>query len=257
MRHWMVIVEKAELDEVEAWHASPHYFDAFSCDFIGVGEGNQSFGWGLYFASNAKTAETYSDLRSLVDKDGNPVQINADPESDENIAFRYYVAANGNGHLVADKASQDYSDDDDDEFLNDGEEAPDAGIQRAIADLYYRGVQITPRRRSIYQVSLPEGDYLLWDQPFENQTPTVQQAIQDGLHDSQLARCDGVPGMRLYSRLVKHLGSQKTASLWLAKHGVIGNKYLDGDSRTSGDGSYNYVVFDDSVIKIIASPKAP
>ena len=31
-----------------AYHGTPHNFDKFSTSTIGTGEGNQSFGWGLY-----------------------------------------------------------------------------------------------------------------------------------------------------------------------------------------------------------------
>lgn len=41
---------------VEAWHASPHVFDAFSMQHIGKGEGAQSYGHGLYFAESEKVS---------------------------------------------------------------------------------------------------------------------------------------------------------------------------------------------------------
>ena len=37
----------------------------------------------------------------------------------------------------------------------------------------------------------------------------------------------------------------KKASMMLNELGVKGIKYLDGSSRSKGDGSYNYVIFDD------------
>lgn len=43
----------------EAWHGSPHIFDAFSLHAIGTGEGAQAYGWGLYFASRREVAEYY------------------------------------------------------------------------------------------------------------------------------------------------------------------------------------------------------
>jgi tetratricopeptide (TPR) repeat protein len=42
-----------------AYHGSPHVFDRFSISKIGAGEGNQSYGWGLYFAENPAVAEGY------------------------------------------------------------------------------------------------------------------------------------------------------------------------------------------------------
>lgn len=45
---------------VEAYHGSPHDFEAFSLEKIGTGEGAQSYGHGLYFAENPAVAETYA-----------------------------------------------------------------------------------------------------------------------------------------------------------------------------------------------------
>lgn len=44
-----------------AYHGTPHVFDKFSSDKIGTGEGNQSFGQGLYFAGRKEVAQSYRD----------------------------------------------------------------------------------------------------------------------------------------------------------------------------------------------------
>ncbi len=44
------------------YHGSPHKFNKFSTDNIGSGEGNQSFGWGLYFTDNKRIGEHYADI---------------------------------------------------------------------------------------------------------------------------------------------------------------------------------------------------
>lgn len=43
---------------------------------------------------------------------------------------------------------------------------------------------------------------------------------------------------------------KKAASLFLRDHGITGIKYLDGGSRRFGNGTYNYVVFDDRQVSI-------
>ena len=48
-----------------AYHGSPHRFDRFSLDKIGTGEGNQTFGWGLYFAENKQVSEAYRQNLSM------------------------------------------------------------------------------------------------------------------------------------------------------------------------------------------------
>lgn len=59
----------------KAYHGTPHKVDRFSTDKIGTGEGAQAYGWGLYFAENPEVAESYR--RSLSGKktiryDGQP-----------------------------------------------------------------------------------------------------------------------------------------------------------------------------------------
>jgi len=44
---------------VEAFHGSRHEFDAFSLEKVGAGEGNQSYGHGLYFAESEGVADNY------------------------------------------------------------------------------------------------------------------------------------------------------------------------------------------------------
>lgn len=58
------VVVKPEGDvslSVRALHASPHSFRKFTTEKMGKGEGNQSFGWGLYFAENPRVNRAYVD----------------------------------------------------------------------------------------------------------------------------------------------------------------------------------------------------
>ena len=43
------------------YHGSPHAFDKFSLDKIGTGEGQQAYGWGLYFTDKKSIVERYRD----------------------------------------------------------------------------------------------------------------------------------------------------------------------------------------------------
>lgn len=47
------------MNTVDATHISPHDFSEFNTDFMGTGEGNQAFGWGLYFGSAQEVAKNY------------------------------------------------------------------------------------------------------------------------------------------------------------------------------------------------------
>lgn len=49
---------------INAFHGSPHDFDYFDTNKIGIGEGNQAYGHGLYFADNEGIAKGYRDRLS-------------------------------------------------------------------------------------------------------------------------------------------------------------------------------------------------
>lgn len=53
-------------DEVNAFHGSPHDFDEFMLDKMGSGEGNQAFGWGLYFTDLEDIAKKYQSTLSRI-----------------------------------------------------------------------------------------------------------------------------------------------------------------------------------------------
>ena len=50
--------------QVEVYHGTPHNVDKFSTSKIGTGEGNQAFGWGLYFTTLKSIAQHYANVLS-------------------------------------------------------------------------------------------------------------------------------------------------------------------------------------------------
>ena len=81
--------------KITAYHGSPHEFDQFDTSKIGTGEGNQSYGHGLYFAEAEPTARHYQELLSS----GNPTlsgrvkSVLAEHNGDENAAKGYIQQA--------------------------------------------------------------------------------------------------------------------------------------------------------------------
>lgn len=63
-----------EDEGIDAYHGSPHDFDAFDIGKIGTGEGAQSYGHGLYFAGNEGVAKSYRNALSdtLIYPEGTP-----------------------------------------------------------------------------------------------------------------------------------------------------------------------------------------
>jgi hypothetical protein len=52
-------------------------------------------------------------------------------------------------------------------------------------------------------------------------------------------------------------GNPKAASRALHAAGIKGIRYLDGSSRGKGEGSYNYVIFDDADVTILEANGKP
>ena len=74
-------------------------------------------------------------------------------------------------------------------------------------------------------------------------------SVHDVPHDA-LVKLWGGNGRSFYEELSDLLGSDREASLLLKDAGIPGIKYLDGNSRYLGEGSYNYVIFDDADVNI-------
>lgn len=80
----------------------------------------------------------------------------------------------------------------------------------------------------------------------------LDSAVRNGLIESWSGYSNPDSVSEVYWYLSKALGSTKAASEFLLKAGIRGIKYLDGSSRSKGDGSYNYVIFDDSDVEILS-----
>lgn len=129
----------------------------------------------------------------------------------------------------------------------------------------------------MYEVNIranPE-QFLDWDRPLSGQTPHVQKAVSEASRQptdflaypgqwmyeksglrAAMDRPNPPTGEGLYSWLSNRSPGSATqsdlaASQALREAGIPGIKYLDQGSRTAGQGSSNYVVFDDSIIDIL------
>lgn len=135
----------------------------------------------------------------------------------------------------------------------------------------------------LYEVDIPEDDVMLhWDKPLSEQPAKVREALEnikkyiagDWLEDTldtMNTDFEELTGAELYRVLGKALqddaiplntgedveraleegDGKKAASLLLNSEFIKGIKYLDGTSRNQGEGSYNYVIFDDQTIQVL------
>lgn len=227
---------------IRAYHGSPYNFERFDLSKIGTGEGNQAYGHGLYFAEAEDVAKAYKGVQGMAS--ANPMP---------NVASKH-LQSYGDTPEARDMTRLIFP------------KATDAEIEAAI------NVAKNPPPGSMYEVNIKANpdDFLDWDKPLVQQSAQVQSALRaSGLPPTWRGSPDGAPGDLIYSDLIKRADANRDAlkskygdeALFakptelarreMLNQGIPGIKYLDQGSRASGEGSRNYVVFDDKLIDIM------
>jgi hypothetical protein len=207
---------------IRAYHGSPHDFDRFSMDKIGTGEGAQVYGHGLYFADREDVARGYRDAVS-----GRQMGTGY-----ANDIARSVLDANGGNHAVAAKQLRDELA----EYGSQMSREQSAELDAAAAALE----QGKDGFGHIYEVNINANpdDFLDWDKPLSEQSEKVARSL-----DQVVKSRDRMP-----AEWINHSPGAEGA---MREAGIPGIRYLDQGSRTAGDGSRNYVVFDENLISIL------
>lgn len=253
-----------EMQGIRAFHGSPYDFDRFSSQNIGSGEGAQAFGHGLYFAGNENVARAYRD--KLAPMGNRNAQSNTDAAG---LAARTLQSTGSPEQAIAALTDR----------LNM------AHVQRGIAagdpdSLAFRDkIQgaidlLSKPNGTMYEVNIAaHPDQLLdWDKPLSEQSEAVKQVMTG--HDispdvtgadayrllaEKYAQPPSTPndptgwgyvdgGPKAYDTQVHDPAAAATV---LQQSGIPGIKYLDAGSRGEGQGTHNYVVFNDNLINIL------
>jgi hypothetical protein len=251
---------------IGAFHGTPHKVDKFSTGKIGTGEGAQAYGWGLYFAEKKPVAQSYRRVGAtqadIVLGNGNQVKMEDLPTPLQNALAANLEAPNplANAKNFLTGFSGDYY-----RKNSFGDKAVDDSIAK-LDEIIQAGGNVK-NVGNLYTAELdvePE-DLLDWDKPFSEQSPKVKAALQS-VSDNWLWQ-DAISGKggeqvggALYSTLRATfpdaefsrdgVDASKKASEALLAAGIPGIRYLDGGSRSDGQGTYNYVAFDENLIKI-------
>jgi hypothetical protein len=253
-------------ESIDAYHGSPHDFDRFDINKIGEGEGQQSFGHGLYFAENESIARGYRDRLSRE----NP-PLSAKALADPVLGPRIKEATADYERLNTELA----------DAANSHDEARISEVQHELsgAHRYPEAVRREANEKyppgALYKVRLTadRSKLLDWDKEIGDQPhlvkmlddhPDLKQALEDELDDHMMSTdLDVYTGRELYHMLRRHasegalpgdegLGGDdnKEVGEFLKRAGLHGVQYLDASSRKAGEGTRNYVVFDDKHIEI-------
>ncbi len=237
---------------IRAYHGTPHKVDKFSTDAIGTGEGNQSYGWGLYFAQNRAVAGQYA----------------KDVKDSSRIASLNSRLRELSGIMARDEVPGSYR-----------QYRTDAG--RDAAEEYDRIMDerssVVGASGNIYTVDLlpDEADFLDYDKPLSEQSPKVQAALEK-LREEYREK-EGAPGTfyipshatgeKIYNEIWQTLirtgkaepakVKQQKASQKLAALGIPGIRFLDAGSRDGSAGTRNFVIFDEKLVKILEENGMP
>jgi hypothetical protein len=158
------------------FHGSPHLFQRFDSSKIGTGEGNQTYGYGLYLAENPAVARDYKQALSEpeVFVGGKKLQPKAGSPDDVASAWLQDVFDRG---FFESKTANPF-----DQAIADIQKAPvpdkEAVIQ-AVKDLKAKGATMRPGG-NVYQVDLPDeqiAKMLDYDKPLNKQAKPVREAL--------------------------------------------------------------------------------
>lgn len=250
------------IEQQRAYHGTPHKFDKFSMGKIGTGEGAQAFGSGLYFAGNRAVAQSYRgklNYKKVRDDFREALPDDAD--------FTDVMELVGTGHFTEQQERVLKA------LETDGWLGFDYPSQ-AISAAYSKNIdnwdpspelkEAVQAGGALFTVDIPDDAELVdWDAPLSAQPEAVQgkleaaidslggdisfQAVEDVLEQDPRVASYG----EYYRALTDQLGADPAAvSKALLDAGIPGLRYLDGGSRADGDGTRNYVIFDENRIEI-------
>lgn len=207
------------------YHGSPHKFDKFDMSKIGTGEGAQAYGHGLYFAESPDVAKGYAQANrgrgaasaGLIDSLPKPAQVEV-----------YKAMQTPDGWLRNARIS---------EIVAKHPEAKD------VFDVM---------QANLYKVDIPDESIprmLDWDKPLSEQ-PEVWKMLQEKFpYLGTQGHKTGEWALGEIGEGIGGLGPKLTQEI--QKAGIPGIRYLDQVSRNAGQGTYNYVLFDDMLPRIL------
>lgn len=273
-----------------AYHGSPFKFDRFTLDHIGAGAGTRQHGYGLYFAMNRKTAESYRDALSGGGEytvNGKSVSRNLESTDMEDLAATWVLREMPGTQKHPKPAQVKRAAETAIKRLNEDTErglvdkAASSKLGDELAKIYRRpkdySFEYTPSTEGrVYRTDIPDSDVLLSEEAAMTDQPViVRKALQnlafdlmaEGMDDLdkgttspradarnkviELIGKDSAEGRDVYSWLTAYAGGSKEASELLNLYGIKGLEYF---SEPDGNCA---VIWDDTALKILNSLEQP
>jgi hypothetical protein len=266
-----------------AYHGTPHRgIEKFSLEKVGTGEGHQAYGYGLYFAGSKDVAEYYrKNLKDMSAIDAINKRMDAIvKELDKYRMAEYGKYRDPKGYEL--KAEYDKLMSDRDEIrLSPGQlhkvEVPEDGdlldwdkplaeqsdkVKAGLKRLGVRDIsEILSEAQAQYEsvakrindkvakIVAEEGRAAVGPYLDSDEGKRDHEEVRQAYRDFQtLAQSANWTGKEIYYSIAPKNGD-KVASERLLSVGIPGLRYLDGSSRRRGEGSHNYVIWDESAIQ--------
>ena len=262
-----------DVGNIRGKHASPHKFDKFDLSKIGTGEGARAYGHGGYLSTADAVHDEY--MRSLSPRreisvggdvvyDG--VNFGEISNAEKTLAAEISDRATRLG-LPIDEITIGNMIEDKEAVLQKVAQSGDFDTFKEIQDQITAlkrwresGINVGDLKTHAYEVELDAQPHemLDWDKPLSEQPKAVQDAVGDRLERLRQFSPSHVPKDPSGDWLYKAFGPQGGLDKWdggssvaglaskaLREKGIKGIRYLDGNSRGAGEGTYNYVFFDD------------
>ena len=264
------LTQPAEEDALNAgfrlYHGSKVKFDQPSTDFIGTGQGAQTYGWGIYGAQAEPVA---LDLRNQVS--GQALGIGDRKVIPSGAPEEQAMSWLRSGHIQGVLDPFDYAREN---IARSGKDfgMNDSDIQKsadALAAWKRAGAKpVSAGHMQEWEVNADPEHFLDWDALADEQTPHVARALQNAPWGDELQRhldtssqydYTNPAGQNIYDWLSEDLGP-KGASHALVDAGIPGIRHLDAVSRggaarqfgvPSSDATRNFILPDPSLIKVV------
>lgn len=269
------------------YHGSPHSFDKFSLDHVGSGEGQQAFGYGLYFTGSEEIAQWYAEMygrteevkrgeiehyRAILEERSRKTaeakkrmeSKDAIEKEKQEIRDDYSRIRSGEERapVFFGKVHPERTLDEWEQLSLDGVEdslkrAYETALsyQQAAEQYLKKAEAMVAEGKNLYTVDIPDRKYLKWDKPVP--TGLAEKMFKRlGLDEddrSDFMNYHSDSGRTLYDFLTNQFGNDENkVREFLLSVGVAGVEYPAGEVAGKSKGKvHNFVLFDADKAKIL------
>lgn len=211
------------------YHGTPHDPDFFDNTKIGTGEGAQLYGYGHYIAENPDTAEHYA------------TTLNANGGASAALRLaRSTLSSSDDARSAVTKLNA---------MADDADHPNDKAHYQAAAALIKSG-NAKAGGGNVIRVHMDDdhvASMMDWDKPMSEQ-PGVAAKLGPAAGAS-------MTGKDVHRALEKIGMTKQQIAEEMGAAGIPGIKYLDAGSRTEGEGTRNYVMFDGKNLRVTGKSK--